>query len=140
MVTPRRGLLFHFTHVSNLASIAAQGLCSDSEIAVSQTRPTEVGSPSVKELRRSRSVPPPLGGSVSDYVPFYFAARSPMLYMISKGGVPTYSGGQDEIVYLVTSIEAIVREGLRFVFTDRNAALGYARYGEELEALDDYID
>ena len=63
-----------------------------------------------------------------------------MLYIISKGDVPTYSGGQDEIVYLVTSVEKVVEGGLRFVFTDRNAALRIARYGDELEDLDDYVD
>ena len=82
----------------------------------------------------------PPGGRVADYVPFYFAARSPMLYIISKGDVPTYSGGQDEIVYLVTSIEKVVEERLPFVFTDRNAALGFARYGDDLPDLDDYLD
>ena len=63
-----------------------------------------------------------------------------MLYIISKGDVPTYSGGQDKIVYLVTSIEKVVEERLRFVFTDRNAALGLARYGDDLQDLDDYLD
>ena len=63
-----------------------------------------------------------------------------MLYIISKGDVPTYSGGQDEIVYLVTSVERVVEEHLRFVFTDRNAALGFARYGDDLKDLDDYLD
>ena len=63
-----------------------------------------------------------------------------MLYIISKGDVPTYSGGQDKIVYLVTSIEKVVEERLRFVFTDRNAALGFARYGDDLKDLDDYLD
>ena len=48
--------------------------------------------------------------------------------------------GQDEIVYLVTSIDRVVEEHLRFVFTDRNAALGFARYGDELQDLDDYVD
>ena len=86
------------------------------------------------------AVPLAPGGCVADYVPFYFAARSPMLYIISKGDVPTYSGGQDEIVYLVTSTEKVAQEGLRFVFTDRNAALGLARYGDDLQVLDDYLD
>ena len=63
-----------------------------------------------------------------------------MLYIISKGDVPTYSGGQDEIVYLVTSVERVVEEHLRFVFTDRNAALGFARYGDDVKDLDDYVD
>ena len=120
-MTPRRGLLYHFTHISNLASIAVEGLYSDVQIEASQRAPTEVGNVDVKQRRRNLAVPLPPTGCVADYVPFYFAARSPMLYIISKGDVPTYSGGQDEIVYLVTSIENVVEECLRFVFMDRNA-------------------
>ena len=73
--------------------------------------------------------------------PFYFAARSPMLYIISKGDVPTYSGGQDEIVYLVTSTEKVASgtPPLR-VHGIGNAALGLARYGDDLQVLDDYLD
>ena len=142
MVTPRRGLLFHFTHISNLASIAVEGLYSDAQVEASRRAPTEVGNVDVKQRRRNLAVPLAPGGCVADYVPFYFAARSPMLYIISKGDVPTYSGGQDEIVYLVTSTEkvAVAQERLRFVFTDRNAALGFARYGDDLQVLDDYLD
>ena len=139
-MTPRRGLLYHFTHISNLALIAAEGLYSDTQIEASQRAPTEVGNASVKQLRRRLVVPLPPGGRVADYVPFYFAARSPMLYIISKGDVPTYSGGQDEIVYLVTSTEKVAQERIPFVFTDRNAALGLARYGDDLQDLDDYVD
>lgn len=139
-MTPRRGLLYHFTHISNLASIAVEGLYCDAQVEASQRTPTEVGNVDVKQRRQNLAVPLSPGGRVADYVPFYFAARSPMLYIISKGDVPTYSGGQDEIVYLVTSTEQVVQAGLRFVFTDRNAALGFARYGDDLHDLDDYVD
>lgn len=139
-MTPRRGLLYHFTHISNLASIAVEGLYCDAQAEASQRAPREVGNASVKQLRRRLVVPLGPGGCVADYVPFYFAARSPMLYIISKGDVPTYSGDQDEVVYLVTSIEKAVEKRLQFVFTDRNAALGYAQYGDDLQDLDDYVD
>ena len=43
-------------------------------------------------------------------------------------------------MYLVTSIGKVVAEDVRFVFTDRNAALGFARYGDDLHVLDDYVD
>ncbi|MXY10418.1 MAG: DUF4433 domain-containing protein [Acidimicrobiaceae bacterium] len=140
MVTRRRGLLYHFTHISNLASIAEAGLYSDTQIEAGQRAPTEIGNADVKQRRRNLAVPLPPYGWVANYVPFYFAARSPMLYIISQGDVPTYSGGQDEIVYLVTSVEKVVEEGLSFVFTDRNAALRIADYGDDLEDLDDYVD
>ena len=139
-MTRRRGLLYHFTHISNLASIAAEGLFSDAQIETSRRAPTEVGHADVKRRRRNLAVPLAPGGCVADYVPFYFAARSPMLFIISKGDVPTYSGGQEEIVYLITSTEKVVEERLDFVFTDRNAALRIADYGNDLQDLDDYVD
>ena len=139
-MTPQRGLLFHITHLSNLASIARDGLWCDNEMAASASAPREIGNLAIKEQRRRRPVPLPPGGSVADYVPFYFAARSPMLYAIHKGAVSSYQGGQKKIVYLVSSIDTIIEHGLQFVFTDRNAALGHARYGGDPAVLADYVD
>ena len=140
LTTPRRGLLFHLTHISNLPSIVTDGLYSDSDMMDSQQLVTEIGHPEIKARRRDRPVPLPPGGVVADYVPFYFAARSPMLFLIARGSVPTYAEGQDEVVHLLTSVEDLSTHGLRFVFTDRNAALGYARYGRDPQVLDQYID
>ena len=140
MVTPERGLLYHCTHISNLASISEEGLFSDVQIKANQKMPTEIGHATIKQRRWQRVVPLPPGGCVADYVPFYFAARSPMLGSVSRGRVPTYSGSQDEIVYLVTSIDRVDEGRLGFVFTDRNAALHNARYGNDLQDLDDYVD
>lgn len=140
MTTPQRGLLFHITHLSNLASIAEHGLRCDTEMETSGSTFKEIGNRGIKDRRRDRVVPIPPGGSVADYVPFYFAARSPMLYAIHRGNVPTYEGGQKKIVYLMTSVDSIVDDGLPFVFTDRNAALGLAHYGDNPSELDDHVD
>jgi hypothetical protein len=77
---------------------------------------------------------------VVDYVPFYFAARSPMLGSIVKGRVSTFQGGQDEIIYLVTSTDRVRDLGLPFVFTDRNAYYAFARYSDDLADLDEFVD
>ena len=100
----------------------------------------EIGHPAIKAGRRDRPVPLPPGGVVADYVPFYFAARSPMLYVIAQGTVPNYNDGQNQVVYLVTSVEAVSTHGLRYVFSDRNAALSYARYADDPQLLDQHID
>ena len=140
MTTPKRGLLFHITHISNLPSIAQDGLYCDHEVMDSNRRYKDVGNADIKSNRRTRRVPISPGGFVADYVPFYFAARSPMLYAIHMGNVPTYTAGQDEVVYLVTTVDSIQQHRLRFVFTDRNAALGFARYGDYLTDLDGFVD
>ena len=140
-MTRRRGLLYHFTHISNLASIAAEGLFSDAQIETSRKAPD-----GGRTCRCQAATTEPCGTSGAWRLrcrlrpPSTSPPDPPMLFIISKGDVPTYSGDQDEIVYLVTSTEKIVEERLHFVFTDRNAALHIADYGNDLQDLDDYVD
>jgi hypothetical protein len=63
------------------------------------------------------------GGVLNDYIPFYFHYKMPMLYHISQGIVPDYTGTQQEIIYLVSTAEHIHGLGISFVFTDRHAYL-----------------
>lgn len=72
---PMRVRIFHFTHIDNLASIIATGLGCDSHACPS----VDVGNHDIKQRRAERKVPVPPGGVVADYVPFYFAPRSPMI-------------------------------------------------------------
>ena len=140
MTTPRRGLLFHFTHVDNLSTIASNGLLSDLAATSQRLLTTDVGNQRIKSQRRERPVPINPWGVVADYVPFYFAARSPMLGSVHIGNVPTYDGGQDGLIYLVTDIDTIVDQALPFVFTDLNAVIDYARFGDRIDDLDDFVD
>ena len=96
--------LYHFTHVSHLASIVKDGLVSDTDAVRTGALIVEVGHAGIKERRRGRMVPIGPGGAVSDYVPFYFAPRSPMMYAIHRGNVPTYGE-------LGTGIDSLVRLG-----------------------------
>ena len=140
LTTPQRGLLFHLTHMSNLAPIARDGVRCDTEVTDTERVFTEVGNQVIKSRRRVQRVPVPPGGVVADYVPFYFAARSPMLYAIHMGNVATYTGGQDELVYIVASVDVAVDHRLAAVFTDRNATLEVARYGTDPALIDKYVD
>lgn len=140
VTTPRSGLLFHFTHRLNLPSVIAYGLRSDSAVRADGSLAVEVGEDRIKEQRRRRGVPIGPGGVVADYVPFYFAARSPMLYAISRGNVPAYQDGQNPLVYLVTDLDRLQKVGCRFVFTDRNAYYQTATYAEDPAELDQLVD
>jgi hypothetical protein len=118
--------ILHFTHIDHLPGIIQSGLSCDGEVSTALLH--EVGNRSVKELRRKTAIRVSPGGHVSDYVPFYFAPRSPMLYAIHAGNVPEYRAGIDPLVYLVTSVEALIDAGLEIVITDRNAALVHAAH------------
>ncbi len=54
MTTARRGLLYHFTHLSNLASIAEQGIFCDFDVEGSHRLTIEVGQQGIKAKRRHR--------------------------------------------------------------------------------------
>lgn len=138
MTTPRCGVLFHFTHLDNLAAVLEAGsLLSDSTVRAQMLLATEAGDPEIKERRRRQSVTCPPGGVVADYVPFYFAARSPMMYKLYARGVPTFAGDHRDLVYFVTTVERLVAAGLPFAISDRNAAKFLAEFTNDISVLGD---
>ena len=77
---------------------------------------------------------------MGDYVPFYFAPRSPMLFRIQHGGVEGVSSDPERLVYLVSSTEAVVEAGLAYVFTDGNAAAAFTDFYDDVTSLEDVVD
>ena len=96
MPRPVHTPFYHFTPIHHLVSIIERGLRCDGTAA--GLLAVEVGNRGIKERRRRRAVPVGGRGVVADYVPFYFAPRSPMLYAIAMGNVPEYTGGTDPLV------------------------------------------
>lgn len=131
--------LLHFTHLSNLPTIVEHGLLSDAR-AQGTVATVDVGKPEIKTYRREQPVVVPPGGVVADYVPFYFAPRSPMMYVIHRGAVPGLQGGSDMLVYLTTTVERLVETGSKLVVTDRNAVLGYAEQTDDVDRIDEIVD
>lgn len=60
--------------------------------------------------------------TIGDYIPFYFGFRTPMLYVIQKGGnsVPKRTAPED-IIYCVSSVQKIIEIDNEFYFTDGHA-------------------
>lgn len=138
MTTPRRGLLFHFTHLKNLSTLLERGaLLSDSKVCAEGLLSHEAGDPEIKQRRRGCAVTCPPGGVVADYVPFYFAARSPMMFKLWKGGVPTFTGDHRDLIYLVTAVDEVLKAGLPFAISDRNAAVALADFTNDVAVLGD---
>lgn len=126
--------IFHITHVSNLNGIINRGglACDRQAQALDHTC---IGYGHIKARRMVRPVQCGPGGTLGDYVPFYFAPRSPMLFTISRGNVPGYTGGQTQIVHLVSSAEAVHKAGLTFVFTEGHAVISISKFFTNLADL-----
>lgn len=134
---PALPAIYHFTDISNLPEILAAGELRCHRLASTQT---DIGAPSVKDLRTKRRVPCGPGGMVCDYAPFYYASRSPMLFSIKSGNVPGVDPDQRLLVYLVSSAEAAYAAGLRCVFSDGNAATAFTAFQDDPDLLDEFVD
>lgn len=131
--------LLHFTHVNNLRTIIAHGsLLADS--VVGDRLRCEVGDRGIKASRRELDVTRGPGGHPCDYVPFYFAPRSPMLYKIAVGGVPHYQDGQEPLVYLRSTIGTVISSGRPWVFSNGNCGAYLTEYFDDLDELGIRVD
>lgn len=126
--------IFHITHVSNLNGIIDHGgLACDRQAQA--LGPICIGHQHIKARRMVRPVPCFPGGTLGDYVPFYFAPRSPMLYSICCGNVQGYVGGQTQVMHLVSSAEAVQTAGLSYVFTEGHAEISFSKFFVKLTDL-----
>jgi hypothetical protein len=125
--------VFHITHVENLASMLGEG-----RLTARNFQPPgscrSIANEEVQDRRARVVVPVPPGGPIHDYVPFYFAPRSPMLFCNHRGSIPN-ARPQGEIIYLVTTAQNIAAVGRPFAFYDRHAVVGYAQAFNRLEDL-----
>lgn len=94
--------VFHFTHADNVASIVEAGRLVCDRAARDSLLRTEVGDPEIKDGRRNRQIPLAKCGYVGDYVPFYFAPLSPMMFRIAcdhrDGKDRSYRGGDRPLI------------------------------------------
>ncbi len=120
--------IYRITHYKNLPFILKNGIhCRNSDIQ--DPNFIQIGLPSLIEKRKDRKVPIEPFGTLEDYVPFYFAVRSPMLYVIAMGNHPeVIRTPQEEIIYIVSSVEKLDDMKIKYVFTDRHAKSDYARF------------
>jgi hypothetical protein len=129
--------IYHITHLKNLKPILESGcLLCDSEIRARNIETQGIAYEEIKKRRSRRPVPTCKQGFLSDYVPFYFAPRSPMLYAIHRGTVGNYQGGQSSIIHLVSKLESVNGKGLPFTFTNGHAEMSPTEFYENLDDLD----
>lgn len=128
--------IYHITHIRNLPNIIKDGgLWCDHIVSERRLAYIGIAHQHIKERRAAKQVPVSEGGVLADYVPFYFAPRSPMLYSIHRGNVKGYSDGQKPILHLVSSAETIQSVNIPFTFTDGHAPMNISQFFDNLENL-----
>lgn len=133
-LTPGRALVFRITHITNIPWILDHGLRCASSLLDPDFRP--IGNTDLIEKRAALQVPVAPGGTISDYVAFYFTPYTPMLLNIKTGRNGVIQRPMSEIAILVSSLPTFVRHGVPFVFTDRHAYVPWAEFSTDLAQLE----
>lgn len=133
MAVPHPVRLYHITAIDNLTAIAAAGALHCKNAG---HRYTNIAHQGAQGTRATRPVPVPPGGTLHDFVPWYFAPRSPMLFAIDRGNVAGCTLRQADIVHLETTVDLALADGASFVIFDRNATHAYATPYTTLADLD----
>ncbi|TSA30573.1 MAG: DUF4433 domain-containing protein [Bacteroidetes bacterium] len=112
--------LYRITHLDNLGWILKHGIASGvSELA--DPGFISIGDNTLIEFREDMDIPVSPFGKFSEYIPFYFGPRAPMLYQIATGYDGIKKIPQSNIIYLVSRLDIIQSAGLQFIFTDGHA-------------------
>lgn len=137
MPIPRPTFIYRLIHIDNLSVILdCGGMYAPNYPPQSECEYRAIHNVDIQKIRRQRPIPCGPGGTVHDFVAFYFGPRSPMLYQLHTGWVEDYDEGQKPLIYAVSTVETIVQAGLEFVFSDGHGIAAFTQWFDNLNDLD----
>lgn len=134
-LNPEKALIWRILHRANLPWVLQNGVrCGNSPVRSPDW--ISIGNAELTDKRAACPVPVPPGGTLGDYVPFYFTPFSVMLRNIHTGWGGIKQVPNADIVTLVSSLRRVSELKLPFLFTDRHAYSGLACFTDDLDHLD----
>lgn len=131
--------LYRMTHILNIPHILQKGITH--RLSPDRNRGyIEIGDSSLIATRQATVLSN--GRRLSDFTPFYFGPKMPMLYVIQNGFNGVEKRATREIIYCVSSVQKISDLNLTFFFTDGHAASMYSSVYDkhQLEAIETLVD
>lgn len=130
--------VFRLVHIDCLDTLIRRGAIHAPDRCPADGRPyRSTHDAEVQVKRAARPVPCGPGGSVADYVSFYFGPRGPMLYRLKTGWGVDYTEGQEPLIYLVCHAQDLVAQGHRIAFSDGHGLAAFTRWFADLSNLDE---
>lgn len=130
--------VFRLVHIDCLDTLIRRGAvhapnrCPADGLPYRSTHDAEV-----QVKRAARPIPGSPGGTVADYVSFYFGPRGPMLFRLKTGWVDDYTEGQEPLIYLVTHAQDLVAQGHRVAYSDGHGLAAFTRWFQDLSDLNE---
>lgn len=133
---PNPTYIYRIIHINNLEILLKRkGLHAPNHEPDDKLEYKKIHNEDIQSTRKIREIPCGPGGAMHDYVPFYFGPLSPMLYQLKTGWVRGYDEGQEPIIYLVSSVQAVIEANTRFVFSDGHGIAAFSSWYDDLAQL-----
>ncbi|MEE8431095.1 MAG: DUF4433 domain-containing protein [Candidatus Desulfatibia sp.] len=137
MYKPNQIHIFRIIHIDNLhVCLQRKGLYAPNLTPKDELTYRNIHNTDIQLERKSRDLPCGPKGVIHDYVPFYFGYRSPMLLQLKTGRVENYSEGQEPIIYLVSTVQAVIDAEANFIFSDGHGIAAYTTWYYAIADLD----
>ena len=131
--------LYRMAHYENVEYILRHGMYTRNHQNVDPGY-INIGDNGLIEQRHEFEVPILPGGTLGEYVPFYFAGHSPMLLNIKTGHRGVTMRPQHEIVYFVCRLDTIIAGCAEWVFTNGHAKDSFSEFYNDIHVINDVID
>lgn len=133
MKKQKQTYIFRIIHKENLQILIDENKLVAPNYATNK-KYIPIGEQQLIKLRGDKKVKLEPHGTLRDYISFYFGVRSPMLYCIANG-YDVQKLDQENIIYLITSIEKLDETGVKFVFTDGHSYAEITQYFNDISDL-----
>lgn len=135
MPVPKPTYIYRIIHKENLQILIDEGKLLAPNFSKNK-KYISIGETKLIKQRGDKSIKIAPFGTMRDYVSFYFGVRSPMLYCIWKG-FDVEQRPQEDIIYLVSTIERIQELKASFVFTDGHSFAGFTQFFNDVNFLNE---
>ncbi len=137
MNVPTPTPIFRFLHVDSLETCLRRGgLHAPKHTPDDGLLYKTIHNVDIQRQRRETPIPCGPRGVIHDYVAFYFGYLSPMLLQLKTRRVEGYDEGQDPLIYLVSTAQAVADSGAQFVFSDGHGIAVFTNWYDDLARLD----
>ncbi len=136
MPVPSPTPIYRFIHVDNLhVCLRRTGLNAPNYTPDDGLTYKPIHNVDIQQHRRVTQIPCGPGGVIHDYVSFYFGYQSPMMFQLKTGRVDGYNEGQEPLIYLLSTVQAVQQGGARFVFSDGHGIARWTDWFDDLKEL-----
>lgn len=133
MPVPKPTYIYRIIHKENLQIIIDEGKLVAPNFATNK-KYISIGETELIKQRGDKSIRISPFGTMRDYISFYFGVRSPMLYCIWKG-FDVEQRPQEDIIYLISTIQKIQELKASFLFTDGHSFAAYTQFFNDVKSL-----